>query len=261
MKNTVEPKNNQKIREVGSIFGLNFVSTQIDPLILYLLASIQTGHKLSVVTPNPEILVAATVDPDLHTALSSADVRIPDGVGIRLFLPVTIIKGRELFVRLLEVANTHKLKVYFIGSSSETIARLVKKVTEQYPSIVFKADTGGKLNKSAEPITPLDRKTHDAAIAQIRKMRPHIVFVAYGAPKQEKWIQAHRNLPVSLFMSVGGSFDSFVDTKKVPPRLFTFLSLEWAWRLFYEPSRLPRILTAVFVFPFLVIKERILKRK
>ncbi len=261
MKNTVKANKNQKLREVGSIFGINFVSTQIDTLIFYLLNAIQTGRKLSVVTPNPEILVAATHDHDLHTALASADVRIPDGVGLRLFLPINIIKGRELFVRLLDVANTQKLKVYFLGSSPETLELLTKKVAEDFPFIVFKSSTGGKLNNGAEPVTSLDRKTHDTAIAQIRKTRPHIVFVAFGAPKQEKWIQAHRNLPVPLLMSVGGSFDSFVDTKKVPPHLFTFLSLEWAWRLFYEPSRLPRILTAVFVFPLLVIRDKMTRQK
>lgn len=260
MKNTVELKRQQKLREVGAIFGLNFVSARRSQLIKYLVDSIQKSKKLSVVTPNPEILVAATKDTDLYQALSSADVRIPDGTGLKLFLPVEVLKGREVFIDLLEQANSLHLKVYFLGSTELTLQLLEKKVRENYPDIVFKTSTGGTLDNNAQPIATVDRKASDTSISEIKKMRPHIIFVALGAPKQEKWIYKHKSLPANLFVAVGGSFDSFVYPVKVPPAILASLNLEWVWRLFLEPKRFPRILTAVIVFPFLVIQAKFSKK-
>jgi N-acetylglucosaminyldiphosphoundecaprenol N-acetyl-beta-D-mannosaminyltransferase len=260
MKNTVELERKQKLREVGAIFGLNFVSAQRSQLIKYLVTSIQKSKKLSVVTPNPEILVAATKDADLYQALSSADLRIPDGAGLKLFLPVEILKGREVFTDLLEQANNLHLKVYFFGSTNKTLQMLDKKVRENYPGIVFKTSSGGVVDNNAKPVAAIDRKASDTSTSEIKRMRPHIIFVALGAPKQEKWIATHKNLPANLFVAVGGSFDSFVHPVKVPPSIISSLNLEWAWRLFLEPKRLTRILTAVFVFPFLVIKTKISKK-
>jgi hypothetical protein len=142
MKSKVELNKQNKPRESGKILGVSFVSTQKNELIKYLLSSIQKGKKLSVVTPNPEILVAQTKDQHLKEALLTADIRIPDGEGIGLFLPLTTIKGRDLFSDLLTEANNHHLRVYFLGSSEKTISLLTKKVSDTFPHISFLAQSG-----------------------------------------------------------------------------------------------------------------------
>ncbi len=260
MKSKVELNKQNKPRESGKILGVSFVSTQKNELIKYLLSSIQKGKKLSVVTPNPEILVAATKDDDLKEALLTADIRIPDGEGIGIFLPLTTIKGRDLFSDLLTEANTHHLRVYFLGSSEKTISLLTKKVADAFPHISFLAQSGPELLSDATAKTSSDRKKSDTVVSQIKKQRPHMLFVAFGAPKQEKWIAQHRSLPVSLMMAVGGSFDSFVTPSLQPPELFTSLRLEWLWRLLREPKRFGRILNAVFVFPVLVLFDKLRQR-
>lgn len=260
MKSKVERKVTKKPREIGNIFGISFVSTQRASLTNYLLSSVRKGKKLSVVTPNPEILVASKRDSLLKEALLTADIRIPDGDGIGFFVPIETIKGRDLFVDLLTAANEQKLKVFFLGSSEKTISLLKTKVRDTFPHLSFIAESGPRLSYDASPVSRVDRKKSDEVVSKIQKQRPHILFVAFGAPKQEKWIANHRFLPVSIQMAVGGSFDSFVTPSLRPPRVFTSFRLEWLWRLIREPRRFGRIITAVLVFPVLVVFDKLRQR-
>jgi N-acetylglucosaminyldiphosphoundecaprenol N-acetyl-beta-D-mannosaminyltransferase len=89
-------------------------------------------------------------------------------------------------------------------------------------------------------------------IAHIRAARPDILFVAYGAPKQDLWIGKHREaLGVPAMMGVGGSFDFIVGVQKRAPRWVQRLNLEWLFRLLTQPWRwrrqlaLPRFVWAV----------------
>ena len=83
-----------------------------------------------------------------------------------------------------------------------------------------------------------------------------MIFVALGAPKQEKWISKY--LPVvkaKMAMTVGGALDYLSGEVKNPPILIEKLELEWLWRLFTQPMRLKRIFNAVFVFPLVIFLD------
>jgi N-acetylglucosaminyldiphosphoundecaprenol N-acetyl-beta-D-mannosaminyltransferase len=60
---------------------------------------------------------------------------------------------------------------------------------------------------------------------------------------------------VRIAMGVGGTFDFLAGEKKRAPRVLQAMGLEWLWRLMMEPRRLPRILNAVVVFPWLVMRH------
>ncbi len=83
-----------------------------------------------------------------------------------------------------------------------------------------------------------------------------ILFVAYGAPKQDVWIDRHlKELPsVKIAMGVGGRFDFIAGAQVRAPTAFRSLGLEWLWRVVREPKRIGRILTAVVVFPWMVLR-------
>ena len=84
--------------------------------------------------------------------------------------------------------------------------------------------------------------TDDAAVvAEINASGAQLVFVALGSPKQELWIDRHRDaLSASLCQGVGGSFDVLAGTVKSAPALFRRLNLEWLYRLASNPRRLLR---------------------
>jgi len=85
-----------------------------------------------------------------------------------------------------------------------------------------------------------------------------ILFVALGAPKQEKWIVENLKLmpSVKLVMGVGGAFDFMAGRARRAPKFLRAIGLEWLWRLFCQPRRIIRIFKAVVVFPWLVIRNR-----
>lgn len=82
-------------------------------------------------------------------------------------------------------------------------------------------------------------------------MQPNVLFVATGAPRQEKWIYNHRNeLKVDVATGQGGTFDYEAGRIKRAPVWIQKIGMEWIWRLCIEPSRIVRM----SVLPIYVVK-------
>ena len=82
-----------------------------------------------------------------------------------------------------------------------------------------------------------------AIIDAINKSGAEMLFVALGAPKQEKWILEHRNkLKPRILMGIGGSFDVLAGKMERAPKWMQDASLEWAFRLYKQPSRFMRMM-------------------
>jgi len=94
-------------------------------------------------------------------------------------------------------------------------------------------------------------------IKQFDKEIIDILFVAFGAPKQEFWISENLpKIPVKIAIGVGGAFDYI--SGKIPraPGFLRSLGLEWLFRLTVQPWRIKRQLS-LFEFVYLVLKEKI----
>ena len=126
-------------------------------------------------------------------------------------------------------------------------------------------------NSSLKPLasSPASTLQHLAskslASSQASSLKPpassiDLLFVAYGAPKQEKWIAKNLpKIPVKVAMGVGGAFDFIAGKRKRAPKLLRRLGLEWLWRLIQEPQRFPRIFNATIKFPLLVFFHKLKK--
>jgi N-acetylglucosaminyldiphosphoundecaprenol N-acetyl-beta-D-mannosaminyltransferase len=98
-------------------------------------------------------------------------------------------------------------------------------------------------------------------VATIAAAKPDVLFVAFGVPKQEKWIRHHLSeLGVSVAIGVGGSFDVISGRLKRAPVWMQRAGLEWLYRVLREPSRLPRLL-ALPRFVWLGLREALLRRR
>lgn len=97
----------------------------------------------------------------------------------------------------------------------------------------------------------LNEQTEREVIDEINRLQPNVLFVAMGAPKQEKWIYAHKNeLKVDVAAGQGGTFDYEAGRIKRAPKLIQKLGIEWLWRLAIEPKRIIRM----SVLPIYVVK-------
>jgi N-acetylglucosaminyldiphosphoundecaprenol N-acetyl-beta-D-mannosaminyltransferase len=242
----------------GTVLGVKVSITDESEVIDFVEECLRKKRKFFITTPNPEIIVQAQNDQDLKDAINSSDLALPDGVGLRFAGIKQRVTGRAVFRKLLRYADKKKLKVYLLGASSDVNSKALKKAQKIYPSAKTKGTGGIQIDNKGYSVTERDKKMSLDIIKDIDGFNPHILFVAFGAPKQEKWIYHNlHNLNIGGAMVVGGAFDSFVGKTVPPPKWMANAGLEWFWRMVMEPSRFRRILNATVVFPLLVLRQKI----
>jgi len=252
-----DPSTVKKVHDNDKIMEIKVNSTttsqvlaRVEKLISDSMTSGNNKHKFYIVTPNPELILMAQKNGNLKNALNAADFSIPDGVGLKIANPkLKIIKGRELFLELIDLANNNHWKVFLLGGLGEEAELAASKLKNRKPNIEIDYHKGARLDSNANPQTEADKELDEEAIDRINKFSPNMLFVAFGNPKQEIWI--HKNLSrlnIGGAMAVGGTLRYVAGLSKLPPKWLPN-SLEWLWRGFTEPKRIGRILNAVVVFP------------
>lgn len=246
------------VRENGRIMQIGVNSTSMGEVLTGVEKFISDSYELGsrstkfyIVTPNPELILMAQGDEELKDALNSADISVPDGVGLKIANPkLVIIKGRELFDRIVLLAKKHDWKVFLMGGMGKEAELAAIYIKKEFGNINIATDPGPKLNREALPITEADKSVEKAVIEKINDFAPDLLFVAFGNPKQEIWI--HENLSklnIGGAMAVGGTLRYVAGLAKLPPKWMSGVGLEWLWRLVTEPKRFIRIFNAVVVFP------------
>jgi N-acetylglucosaminyldiphosphoundecaprenol N-acetyl-beta-D-mannosaminyltransferase len=201
-----------------------------------------------VVTLNAEMTMAARAQPALAAVMESAELVIPDGAGVvwalgRQGIRVRRSPGIELARRLLEHGASRGWRVALVGASPETMARLRERLPAEIPGLQLALACHGY--QSAEAWPGIERR--------LRELRPDLVLVALGVPRQETWIQGIQPR-VGLWMGVGGSFDVWAGVKKRAPAWMGSLRIEWLYRLLQEPQRWRRML-ALPQFAWAVLRQ------
>ncbi len=234
-----------------------------------------------IFTPNPEILLEARRNRVFQRALSAGTLMLPDGHGLQfvstllqvrsvwlrailyfpallLFLiwkgPFTkvfpeVIHGSDFMDDVVHFAATRGYSVFFLGgknSAQGTADYFVKK----YPRLKVAGVS------SQDP--------SEEALEAVKQARTQVLFVAYGAPKQELWISKYAKQISGLkhVMAVGGSFDFYSGKVKRSPKVLRAVGLEWLWRLCMNPwQRIRRICNAVVVFPIISFGSSSLERR
>lgn len=215
-----------------------------------------------IVTPNSEIVVKANQEKELLKFIENAGMVVPDGIG--LVIGSKLVKqplkervtGIDLMVGLVKYASLNKKSVYFLGGKPGFADQAADKLKEQFPGLevagthhgYFKGiHTGAKGH--AEEVS---------VIEDIKSKKPDMVFVAFGAPKQEYFIDAYKDvLGAGLLMGVGGSLDVISGNVKRAPQIYQKMGMEWAYRLAKEPWRIKRAgALPVFALNVLIKKDR-----
>jgi N-acetylglucosaminyldiphosphoundecaprenol N-acetyl-beta-D-mannosaminyltransferase len=211
-----------------------------------------------VFTPNPEQMMIAESDSSFNQVLQRADILVPDGVGLVIASKILStdnnpkieerIPGRMLVEDILKIAKEDKLKVLLIGGKdySQTGMITVNGVEVDWTSGYLDA-----FNPTQGEEVALQKR--------IQQVSPDIIFVAFGAPMQEKWLVQHKevlsNANVKLGMAVGGSFDYLLGFVPSPPSWVSKMGFEWLFRLVVQPWRFKRQVKLIN-FMMLVVEEK-----
>lgn len=219
------------------ILGISFDNMTRKEFLKVLYKRMNDREKTFLVTANPEIVMYAKENKDYYQLLMEADYIAPDGIGIVKASQVlgTPIKERvpgfELMLGLLEIADLEKKRVYFIGAEEEIIELTVGKVKKEWPNIKIVGYHHGYF----------DHKDPEM-IEHVKQTEPDMVFVAFGFPRQEKWISDYLSQAShGIAVGVGGSFDVLSGKTKRAPRLIQYFHIEWLYRLLKQPSRYKRM--------------------
>ena len=215
---------------------------------------LKKNNKRYIVTPNPEFVAAAQKDEEFRQILTNADLSITDGRGIQLaarFLGMPVperIAGTDFMAELCKKFLELQIPVFLLGGENGSAEKCAKKLISDFSNLQIAGTFEGAAGEAGDTET----------VNAINRTNAQVVFVAYGAPKQEKWIA--RNLPeltnIKAAMGVGGAFDYISGNVSRAPIFMRKLGLEWLWRLFKQPRRFNRIFRAVVIFPLLVLKEK-----
>jgi N-acetylglucosaminyldiphosphoundecaprenol N-acetyl-beta-D-mannosaminyltransferase len=192
-----------------------------------------------VATANAEMVMAAQTDEQLAGILARADLVVADGAGVvwaarHLGRPVPErVAGYDLAQALLARAAERGWRVYLFGGAPGIAERAAGVADSRFPGLIIAGVRHGYFTDADE----------QAIIDEIKDSRPHILLVALGVPKQEKWLARHlQELSVPVSMGVGGTFDVMAGVAKRAPLWMQKAGLEWLYRLGREPRRLLRML-------------------
>lgn len=245
---------------MARILGIKIDKVDFKEAMAKIAAFLMVDELHFIATVNPEFLVAAQRDEPFKNILNNTNLNVPDGVGLKYaswFLGEKIgerITGVDLTWEICKLAEEKSYSIYFLGGAEGVAQKAIERIKVIYPKI--------KIAGFFSPVVSATGEAENNAeiINNINESQTDILFVALGAPKQEKFINSNKaQLKVKLAMGIGGTFDYIAGIVPYAPEWMRKVGLEWLYRLFTQPKRWKRIMNAVFVFPWLIIKSRFTK--
>jgi N-acetylglucosaminyldiphosphoundecaprenol N-acetyl-beta-D-mannosaminyltransferase len=237
--------------------GVNFNSVDLNEACAVAEKIIEKGEKAAVIhTPNSEIVQLCIEQPEMYDVINSADLIIPDGIGVVIASKIKktpLIKGKvagiDLCRELVRISSEKKLSVFFLGGKPGVAEAAKDALAKSYPDFVFAGARDGYFKKEGEE--------SDAVVEQINASKADILLVCLGCPAQELWMYRNRDrLCVKIMGGFGGSFDIFAGNVKRAPKIFIDLGLEWFYRLIKEPKRIGRMMKLPkFIFGTMFCKK------
>lgn len=243
-----------------NILGVDFQNNSQDDVKKIISESIKNGRILSIFTPNPEILKKAQQDQNLLSILNSAELLLPDGIGVILASRILgnplreRITGIDTGEYLLSVAEKSALKVFLLGAREGVADKAKKDLEKRFPSLLVCGTHHGYFDKQG--------KENEAVLKEINQASPDILIVCFGCPSQEQWIYKNRpSLPsVRIFIGLGGAIDVWSGNLKRAPIFIRKLCLEWLWRALLQPSRISSLLH-IPSFILLILRQKLSKEE
>lgn len=191
-----------------------------------------------IVTPNSEIIVNATKDPELKKIIEAADLVIPDGIGLvyaSKILGVPLherVTGIDFLGKILAYLEKSGQAIFFLGSKPGIAELAAKRMQGQYPALRVAGVQDGYFKKDQE----------QSVVERINNSGADFLCVALGSPKQEEFIYRYRlQLNMKAAIGVGGSLDIWAGVLKRAPEFYRKNGLEWLYRFLQQPSRYKRM--------------------
>jgi len=244
------------------LFGLSFDDlTQVE-LIERITESIRRRDRCWIATVNVNFICLSEREPDFRALLRTADVLTADGMPIvwasrfadhRLRERVT---GADLVKPLASRAAKEGWRIFLCGGEPGTAEETAASLREHAPGLHVVGTAAPSFPDSESTV---EASRNRALLAAIRDAKPDILLVAFGTPKQERWIHHHlstRELEVPVVVGIGAAFDFLAGRQRRAPRWMCSMGLEWTYRVASQPFRLgPRYARDGLTFVRIVLRR------
>jgi N-acetylglucosaminyldiphosphoundecaprenol N-acetyl-beta-D-mannosaminyltransferase len=222
-----------------AILGVRVSNVDVPESLAVIESLIESGTPHQLVTVNTEFVMAAQEDAEFKAIINAAALALPDGIGIlgaARFLGHPLkerVTGVDTVQRIAELAARKGYCLFLLGAAQGVANLCAQRLNNKYPNLQIVGAYSGSPAVEEE----------DGIVALVKQAKPDVLFVAYGAPQQDKWIARNLNrLGVPLAMGVGGAFDFIAGMAVRAPQWMQRLGLEWLHRLYCEPWRWRRML-------------------
>lgn len=216
-----------RVDNVAQAEAVSIIDTMIDE-----------GGYHQIATANVDFLSKAMDDPELRDILNNCELVLADGMPLvwaSRLLGTSLkerVTGADLLPHLLELSERKNRRIFLLGATDERSQSALLRIQSEYPG----AQICGRMSPK---LAPLDSMDHEEILRRIEEAEPDILLVAFGNPKQEKWLSRHRDrLKVPVCIGVGASFDFFSGLQSRAPLWIQNVGMEWMYRLLCEPRRL-----------------------
>ncbi|MEM8729122.1 MAG: WecB/TagA/CpsF family glycosyltransferase, partial [Pseudomonadota bacterium] len=217
--------------ETRLVLGVDVVDASSEAVI----ATLLDGERRRVAFLNAHCANVMSRDPAYADAVATADLVLPDGIGVELAARMSgenlteNLNGTDLTPKLMRAAAQRGLSVFLFGAEPGTAEAAANRLCHLCPGLRIAGTRDGF--KQAEDT--------EGTIAQINASGADIVLVAMGVPRQDLWLaQNASRLNAWLCLGVGALFDFLSGRVERAPDVVQRLRLEWGWRLMKEPRRL-----------------------
>ena len=207
-----------------------------------------------VFAPNVEFIMRAWKDKEFFELLNESSLSTPDSIGVIIGAKLQKksfkerIPGQSYFRKIIELSNEKGYSIYLLGGAPGIPEKAKENLEKLFPKVNIVGVHNGYFDENVEK----------EIIKEINELQPNVLFVALGAPKQEKWIKKHKNeLKVDVATGQGGTYDYEAGKIKRAPVWIQKIGMEWLWRLLKEPTRIKRqIVLPIYLFKVLFAKDK-----
>lgn len=244
-----------------SILKTNISVTNMQNTMEYLSDHLDSLRGKYICVSNVHTTVMAYRDENYRLVQNNAAMALPDGKPLSIisrrrgFIDAERVPGPDLMPRMFELSKEKGYRHYFYGSTPKTLENLKEQIQKKYPYLQI-------AGMYSPPFRPLTEEEDREIIQNINSTKPDFIWVALGAPKQEKWMYDHEDKLNGIMLGVGAAFDFEAGTVKRAPRWMQEFCMEWLYRIIQDPVRLiPRYLNTNVSFMWNVAKETRYLRK
>jgi N-acetylglucosaminyldiphosphoundecaprenol N-acetyl-beta-D-mannosaminyltransferase len=227
-------------RRVAHVLGVDVDAVDMEEALGHVAAFLQGCRKNYVCVTGVHGIMEAQRDSRLLEVYSRSAMTIPDGMPVAWIgrlqghTGMQRVTGPDLMLEVFRREEFAQTTHFFYGGREGIATELRDKLRLQFPWVKI-------VGTYTPPFRELSSSERDELIGNIAALKPDIIWVGIGCPKQEIFMAEYLPaLETKLMFGVGAAFDFHTGRIRDCADWIKRSGLQWLHRLLQDPKRLWR---------------------